>query len=52
MEEDSSVMESLHDAASSEMYEPGRMSRLELGVYNLINYNLDRVLGESETKLY
>ena len=52
MEEDGSVMESLHDAASSALYEPGRMSRLELGVYNLINYNLDRVLGDGDTKLY
>jgi len=52
MDEDSSVMESLHDAASSALYEPGRMSRLELGVYNLINYNLDRVLGTGGPKLY
>lgn len=52
MEEDGSVMESLHDAASSKLYEPGRMASLELGVHNLINYNLDRVLGTGDTKLY
>ena len=50
--EDASVMESLHDAASSTRYQPGRMSRLELGVWNLINYNVDRVLGEGDTALY
>jgi phenylpropionate dioxygenase-like ring-hydroxylating dioxygenase large terminal subunit len=50
--EDASVMESLHDAASSGRYEPGRMSRLELGVWNLINYNADRVLGVGTTQLY
>jgi choline monooxygenase len=50
--EDASVMESLHDAASSKLYQPGRMSRLELGVYNVINYNVDRVLGIGHTQLY
>ncbi|MGD9942305.1 MAG: aromatic ring-hydroxylating dioxygenase subunit alpha [Burkholderiaceae bacterium] len=52
LKEDASVMESLHDAASSPRYEPGRLSRLELGVYNLINYNVDRVMGIGDTKLY
>jgi choline monooxygenase len=52
VKEDASVMESLHDAAKSSRYEPGRMSRLELGVYNLLNYNVDRVLGQRDTKLY
>lgn len=52
MDEDCSVMESLHDAASSSRYEPGRMSRLELGVYNLINYNLDRLFDAGSPKLY
>jgi len=52
MDEDSSVMESLHDAARSTLYQPGRMSHLELGVHNLINYNLDRVLGTGGPKLY
>jgi choline monooxygenase len=50
--EDASVMESLHDACTSPRYEPGRMARLELGVWNLINYNVDRVLGLGETRLY
>jgi len=50
--EDMSVMESQHDAASSPFYKPGRMSRLELGVYNLLNYDLDRTLGVGDTKLY
>ena len=50
--EDASVMESLHDAAASTRYEPGRMSRLELGVWNVINYNVDRVLGSGSPKLY
>lgn len=49
--EDASVMESLHDAASSGRFEPGRLSRLELGVWNIVNYNADRVLG-GETRLY
>jgi choline monooxygenase len=52
LKEDASVMESLHDAASSSRFEPGRMSRLELGVYNIVNYDLDRVLGVGDTKLY
>ena len=50
--EDASVMESLHDAASSPRYAPGRMSRLELGVWNVINYNLDRVQGIGDGTLY
>lgn len=50
--EDASVMESLHDAARSKRYEPGRMSRLELGVWNLVNYNADRVLGVGGPALY
>jgi Rieske 2Fe-2S family protein len=50
--EDASVMESLHDAASSKRFQPGRMSRLELGVWNVVNYNVDRVLGVGDAKLY
>lgn len=52
LKEDASVMESLHDAASSNRFEPGRLSRLELGVYNLINYNLDRLLQIGDRRLY
>jgi phenylpropionate dioxygenase-like ring-hydroxylating dioxygenase large terminal subunit len=52
IDEDLSVMESQHDAATSKRYEPGRMSRLELGVYNLLNYDVDRALGIGDTKLY
>ena len=52
IDEDVSVMESQHDAASSPRYEPGRLSRLELGVHNLLNYDADRVLGVGDTKLY
>jgi choline monooxygenase len=52
LNEDASVMTSLHEAAKSPRYEPGRLSRLELGVYNLINYNVDRVLGIGDTELY
>jgi choline monooxygenase len=52
LNEDASVMASLHDAAKSSRYEPGRLSRLELGVYNLINYDIDRVQGVGDTKLY
>lgn len=52
LKEDALVMESLHDAASSTKYEPGRCSHFELGVWNLINYNLDRVLNVGSRKLY
>jgi phenylpropionate dioxygenase-like ring-hydroxylating dioxygenase large terminal subunit len=52
MNEDVSVMESLHDAAKSPFFKPGRMSDLELGVYNLLNYNVDRALGLGDPKLY
>jgi hypothetical protein len=52
IDEDLSVMESQHDAASSPRFEPGRMSRLELGVHNLLNYDVDRALGIGDTKLY
>lgn len=50
--EDVSVMESLHDAAASTRYEPGRMARLENGVQNMLRYNMERLLGRSDPKLY
>lgn len=50
--EDVSVMELLHDAASSRFFKPGRMSELERGVWNVINYNMDRVLGKGSDQLY
>lgn len=50
--EDVSVMESLHDAASSRHYQPGRMSEMERGVWNTVNYNLDRVLDTGDPQLY
>ena len=52
MDEDLSVMESLHEAASSSRYKPGRLSRYELGVYNLLNYHVGRITGKRDPKLY
>ncbi|MEC7765140.1 MAG: aromatic ring-hydroxylating dioxygenase subunit alpha [Pseudomonadota bacterium] len=46
LKEDSAMMDSLQDAAFSPRFEPGFMSEKELGVYNVINLNLDRIFGE------
>ena len=47
IEEDRELITSLQRAAHSRKFKLGRMSVLEHGVYNVINYNLDRVLGEA-----
>jgi Rieske 2Fe-2S family protein len=45
VKEDSAMMDTLQDAAFSACFEPGYMSEKELGVYNVINLNLDRIFG-------
>lgn len=46
LKEDSAMMDTLQDAAFSPRFEPGYMSEKELGVYNVINLNLDRIFGD------
>lgn len=48
LKEDSGMMDTLQDAAFSPRFEPGYMSDKELGVYNVINLNLDRIFGSEE----
>lgn len=45
LKEDSAMMDTLQDASFSPRFEPGYMSEKELGVYNVINLNLDRIFG-------
>lgn len=46
LEEDATMMDALQDAAFSPRFVGGYMSDRELGVYNLLNHNLDRTFGE------
>jgi len=46
IEEDRELLTSLQRGARSRKFKPGRMSTLEHGVYNVINYQLDRMYGE------
>jgi choline monooxygenase len=46
IEEDRDLITSLQRGAHSRKFKPGRMSILEHGVYNVINYQLDRILRE------
>ena len=48
LKEDSAMMDTLQDAAFSQRFQPGYMSEKELGVYNVINLNLDRVFGSEQ----
>ena len=45
VEEDSEMIESLQRAMSAKRFEPGPMSRLEVGVHGVINYNLSRIFS-------
>ncbi|MGE3989817.1 aromatic ring-hydroxylating oxygenase subunit alpha [Pseudorhodoplanes sp.] len=45
LKEDSAMMDTLQDASFSPRFQPGYMSEKELGVYNVINLNLDRIFG-------
>ena len=47
IEEDRELITSLQRGAHSKKFKPGRMSMLEHGVYNVINYQLDRITGEN-----
>lgn len=51
LEEDSTMMDTLQDASFSPRFTPGYMSEKELGVYNLLNYNLDRTFGEDRSSV-
>lgn len=42
--EDDGAINSLQRAAKSRLFQPGRMSILEHGVYNVLNYYLDRIV--------
>ncbi len=44
IDEDEMAITSLQRAAHSRLFQPGRMSRLEHGVYNVLNYYLDRIV--------
>ena len=46
VEEDTEMIESLHRAMSTKLFEPGPMSKLERGVHSVINYNLSRIFDE------
>lgn len=46
IEEDRALVNSLQQGAKSKKFQPGRMSFLEHGVYNVINYQIDRIYGD------
>ncbi len=46
IEEDRELVNSLQKGAHSRKFRPGRMSYLEHGVYNVINYQIDRIYGD------
>lgn len=46
IEEDRELVNSLQNGAKSKKFQPGRMSSLEHGVYNVINYQIDRLYGD------
>lgn len=48
IDEDEAAITSLQRAANSRLFRPGRMSRLEHGVYNVLNYYLDRIVPRAE----
>ncbi len=44
IDEDEAAITSLQRAAHSRLFQPGRMAKLEHGVYNVLNYYLDRIV--------
>ncbi len=44
IDEDQEAITSLQRAAKSRLFRPGRMSKLEHGVYNVLNFYLDRMV--------
>jgi Rieske 2Fe-2S family protein len=47
--EDDAAINSLQRAAHSGLFQPGRMSKLEHGVYNMLNYYFDRIAPRTMT---
>ncbi len=47
LEEDREMVNSLQRGMNSKMFEPGRLSRMEVNLHNLLNYYLDRVSLEA-----
>lgn len=45
IEEDRELVNSLQNGARSRKFVPGRLSHLEHGIYNVVNYQLDRISG-------
>ena len=48
LEEDMSMVQSLQRGFRSRAYQPGPMSKYEIGVHRVMNYYLDRVYGEQQ----
>src|SRR5262249_50674743 len=46
IEEDRALVTSLQHATRSRKFVPGRLSRLEHGIYNLVNHHLDRLTDD------
>jgi phenylpropionate dioxygenase-like ring-hydroxylating dioxygenase large terminal subunit len=42
LEEDREMVDSMQRGMTSRMFEPGPLSRMEVNLHGLINYNLDR----------
>ena len=52
IDEDEAAILSLQRAANSRLFKPGRMAKLEHGVYNVLNHYLDRIVPrEAETEM-
>lgn len=48
LEEDMSMVQSLQRGFRSRAYQPGPMSKYEIGVHHVMNYYLDKVYGEQQ----
>lgn len=51
IDEDETAITSLQRAANSRLFQAGRMSKLEHGVYNVLNYYLDRIVPRRDVAL-
>ena len=47
LEEDREMVDSMQRGMASRMFHPGPLSRMEVNLHSLINYNLDRIFDEA-----
>ena len=47
LEEDREMVDSLQRGMNSRLFSPGPLSRMEVNLHSLINYNLDRIFDDA-----